>query len=406
MRKILLAMLFILQIFCCAVYAQWIQLDAGINANLYSTYFINDQKGWIAGENIILITTNGGESWQQILLQGSNYSIYFIDESTGWVCNNEGKILKTTDAGLNWEVKHTEELTELTSISFANENVGLAVGHNRTILITNDGGESWQHALNENFDHLLSSFIYSESLMFTYGANGAVYRSYDGGAVWDSLNVGMPNGLYAASFVTPSIGFMFGCCGAYFRTTDGGENWEDRGYITTGDIIYSGHFVNETIGWVAGELGWLLKTTDGGESWSENGPSITDELRSVFFVNENIGYVVGFNGTIYKTVNGGGSTTGISEFRESNPDGFYLSQNYPNPFNPSTVISWQSPVGSHQTLKVYDVLGYEVATLVNEYKHAGSYEVEFDAVGLPSGVYFYQLRAGTYVETKNMVLLR
>ncbi|HQI40367.1 MAG: hypothetical protein B6D44_08680 [Ignavibacteriales bacterium UTCHB2] len=88
------------------------------------------------------------------------------------------------------------------------------------------------------------------------------------------------------------------------------------------------------------------------------------------------------------------------------PVEFRLEQNYPNPFNPSTIISWQSPVGSHQTLKIYDVLGNEVATLVDENKPAGSYEVEWDARNYPSGVYFYQLRINEFIETKKMILMR
>jgi hypothetical protein len=88
------------------------------------------------------------------------------------------------------------------------------------------------------------------------------------------------------------------------------------------------------------------------------------------------------------------------------PEAFSLDQNYPNPFNPSTKISWQSPIGSHQTLKVYDVLGNEVTTLVNEEKPAGSYEVNWDASNLSTGVYFYRLQAGSFSETKKMTLLR
>ncbi len=92
------------------------------------------------------------------------------------------------------------------------------------------------------------------------------------------------------------------------------------------------------------------------------------------------------------------------------PSGFILAQNYPNPFNPSTIISWQAPVGSWQSLKVYDVLGNEVATLVDEYKSAGKYEVEFSSKGnaynISSGVYFYRLQAGDYVVTNKMILLR
>ncbi|MBS4034205.1 MAG: T9SS type A sorting domain-containing protein [Ignavibacterium sp.] len=92
------------------------------------------------------------------------------------------------------------------------------------------------------------------------------------------------------------------------------------------------------------------------------------------------------------------------------PSEFMLYQNYPNPFNPSTKISWQSPVGSHQVLKLFDVLGREVATLVDEYKEAGYHEVEFlpeSSTQKPaSGIYFYQLKAGDFSETEKMILLR
>ena len=95
------------------------------------------------------------------------------------------------------------------------------------------------------------------------------------------------------------------------------------------------------------------------------------------------------------------------------PNNFNLSQNYPNPFNPSTKISWQSPIAGHQSLKVYDVLGNVITTLVDEERPAGKYDTSFNASGLASGIYFYRiaihsdkLQIGTYVETKKMILLR
>ena len=101
------------------------------------------------------------------------------------------------------------------------------------------------------------------------------------------------------------------------------------------------------------------------------------------------------------------------EISESIPSNFELHQNYPNPFNPSTKIRYAIPaVGTSLMkflqsvqLKVYDVLGNEVATLVDEEKPTGSYEVEFNAINLSSGIYFYQLRAGSFVETKKIILL-
>ena len=111
------------------------------------------------------------------------------------------------------------------------------------------------------------------------------------------------------------------------------------------------------------------------------------------------------------------------EIEENYLDTYELSQNYPNPFNPSTKIKYQIPEISVVTIKVYDVLGKEIATLVDEEKPAGSYDVEFSATGgslpagrhgasggnawnLPSGIYFYQLKAGNFVESKKMILLK
>ena len=91
---------------------------------------------------------------------------------------------------------------------------------------------------------------------------------------------------------------------------------------------------------------------------------------------------------------------------EISPKNFELSQNYPNPFNPTTKISWQSPVNGHQTIKVYDILGNEVATLVDEFKLAGIYDIEFNSENLASGVYIYRLQTAQFTETKKMVLLR
>jgi predicted GH43/DUF377 family glycosyl hydrolase len=98
--------------------------------------------------------------------------------------------------------------------------------------------------------------------------------------------------------------------------------------------------------------------------------------------------------------------TGIDEHSLNLPNQFELSQNYPNPFNPTTTINYQIPELSFVTLKVYGVLGNEIATLANEEKPIGSYEVEFNATALPSGIYFYRLQAGSFVETKKMVLIK
>lgn len=115
---------------------------------------------------------------------------------------------------------------------------------------------------------------------------------------------------------------------------------------------------------------------------------------------------LGNNGTIDDSIKIVNQTTELYDQTDILPNEYRLNQNYPNPFNPSTTISWQSPVSGQQTLKVYDVLGNEVATLVDEYKSAGMYNVQFTMNNLSSGVYFYQLRAGDFIQTKKMILMK
>ena len=111
------------------------------------------------------------------------------------------------------------------------------------------------------------------------------------------------------------------------------------------------------------------------------------------------------NGTILHTTNGGVSYIEEKQIYEI-PTEFLLSQNYPNPFNPSTKIKYSITQTSQVQIKVFDVLGNEIETLVNEEKPTGTYELTWNAASLPSGVYFYQLKAGNFIETKKMLLLK
>jgi hypothetical protein len=118
-----------------------------------------------------------------------------------------------------------------------------------------------------------------------------------------------------------------------------------------------------------------------------------------------------FAGQVIVGTYGGGvyqSTAPITSVGESpsTPTRFALEQNYPNPFNPTTAISYQLTAGSLVTLKVYDILGREVTTLVNEMKGPGVYSVQFDGSGMASGIYFYRLQAGEFAETRKLMLLR
>jgi Secretion system C-terminal sorting domain len=103
---------------------------------------------------------------------------------------------------------------------------------------------------------------------------------------------------------------------------------------------------------------------------------------------------------------GSSSVSGIDDSENYIPDTYVLYQSYPNPFNPSTTIKYSIPNSDKVSIKVYDILGREVSTLVNEYKTAGTYSIEFNASWFASGIYFYQIHSGNFVETKKMVLIK
>ena len=153
---------------------------------------------------------------------------------------------------------------------------------------------------------------------------------------------------------------------------------------------------------------WYLKVDESGnELWNKIFGSSDNDGGTSMQLTQDGGYIItGYlseNVWLLKTEP---DIVGVKSETNEIPSEFLLSQNYPNPFNPSTRISWQSPAGGVQTLKIYDVLGNEVATLANEYKPAGAYEIEWDASEFPSGVYFYQLKTENYFETKKMILTK
>ena len=148
----------------------------------------------------------------------------------------------------------------------------------------------------------------------------------------------------------------------------------------------------------------LLKTTNGGINWYNQNTGVTDGLLCVQFLNDTVGYITGNSGTILKTTTGG-EPIGIKKIESEIPIDFILYQNYPNPFNPVTTIKFDLPGDGLVSFKIYDILGKELYS-VNEFKQAGTYTITLDGSNYASGLYFYRLESGSYVETKKMVLVK
>ena len=193
------------------------------------------------------------------------------------------------------------------------------------------------------------------------------------------------------------------------KTTDAGSTWELLSDFGVLDLA----FVSPQKGWAVNGYS-IVKTDDSGISWDTLQTFATwdDVFTNFEFFNSNISYRINLN-HIYSTNDGwvtysivDSIVTGINEQQITTTE-FILEQNYPNPFNPSTKISWQSPISGWRTIKLYDVIGREIETIAEGFYEAGIHSKLYTVnATLPSGIYFYQLKAGNFVQTKKMMLIK
>jgi len=238
----------------------------------------------------------------------------------------------------------------------------------------------------------------------------------NGGTTWTTVGSGDQTILQSVCFADEDIGYTVGHSSimptsGIRKTTNGGLNWSYVAGFTMYVLndIFSPDITNITVVGESPYGGIILNSSSGGSDWIEQLKGTTAAFYGVSFVNTVTGIVVGSDGTILRTTD---SLVTVNYGKNLNemPAHYKLFQNYPNPFNPTTKIKYRIPEDSFVSLKLYGVLCNEIATLVNEEQPAGIHEVEFNALKnswFPaSGVYIYQLRAGSFVETKKMILLK
>jgi photosystem II stability/assembly factor-like uncharacterized protein len=406
----------------------------------------------------ILRTDNGGESWTSQPAgewRGILYGVCFTDENTGTAVGtraNSGtgavgdNIMRTTNGGVSWIDQSTGIPVPLYGVFFSDANTGTVVGGKYdsennpygTILRTTNGGTTWTP-----YPYAIAYPLYGVCFTGTQngvavGEHGTILRTTDGGLSWTRKSSGTTADLHAVSFVGGRVGIAVGSYfddstnlrGTILRTTDGGDSWNVQmsgmlgalNGISFADgntgIAVGGETENYAVAGAGKSLyGLVCRTTDGGITWVVWRSEGTPHLHDVSFKGPYNGVAVGAGGTILRT-----STGGVTWVKDGGsralgiPTECVLDQNCPNPFNPTTTIrftiagvvalSGSEGPATKVRLIVYDLLGREVAVLIDEQKAPGRYQVAFDGSKFSSGVYFYRLNAGDYVETKRMVLVR
>lgn len=430
---------------------------------------INNCKSLLVILLLILSNTNiySQSNWIVQTSPTSKYlnRVFFVDNNTGWIAGDLGLILNTTDNGQRWTEQYTGTFDNIFNIFFLNERLGWALTwqvipdsalYTGTILLTTtNGGDNWLKSKFEKSDHYLKTIYFLDSLTgFTSGAPGGMYKTVDGGNRWNLTPIDSTSGfilpLESIKFLNNLTGYACGgvrdFAGTVWKTSNGGSLWKativgpeplndlyinnaSKAICVGGDFEYGSSYVKTTnagTNWIYDTLGvfgvaraidfrtpseaWISigdkfsVTKDTGNTFTSFYTTDSIRLNDLCFTDSLNGWAVGYNGAILKYVY---SSTGIKNLSDnSNPDIFTLYQNYPNPFNPVTKISYELRFKNYVFLKVYDLLGNEISTLINEKQNAGIYSVNFNGNNLSSGVYFYELKVGEYSQIKKMLLIK
>jgi photosystem II stability/assembly factor-like uncharacterized protein len=417
----------------------WDTLSYVINGGRNAIFFADPNTGYCVGNSFptIIKTTTGGNSWSILnpITSAPFLDVFFINANTGYLVGGTtqtgGIISKTTNGGINWTLQTPGTDRILTAVHFFDANTGIisskytsALDDTAAFLITNNGGSTWNKIVIATGiqTHMNGMSFPSSSIGFaaggfsTTGTNPNIFMSNTGGLSWLDTSPGINGLMRAIHFPDINNGYAVGNdpSALVVKTTNSGFNWTTVSLGTTSPTLSEAYFISANTGFVAGGTTGgttrLYQTTDGGANWvnQSSTPSqvgLVGLVRSIFFINQNTGWICGSGNRILKSTNGGG-TVGVSTLSSEIPNQYTLKQNYPNPFNPSTKIDFSIVKKGFVSLTVYNMQGKEIAALVKNVLLPGIYSYEFTASDLSSGVYFYKLQSGDFIETKKMLLVK
>ncbi len=309
-KKISLALLFLASF--QTAHANWVKQESKTLSWFHDIYFVNENKGFIAGSGgTLLITIDGGKTWkkEQNFTADTIRQIYFSDAKTGWLLcernifnlgtNSPSYLLKTTDGGANWEqINFGEGRNRIAKIFFTQNGFGLAVGESGTLFALQDDAKTWKKNLSP-IRYLMLDGTFTDNFHGSMvGGGGTILFTEDAGASWNQATVfgNEPAKLNAVYFVNQKTGWTAGTNGKIYQTINGGKTWREQTSNTSNNLTDI-FFKNTAEGWSVGDDGTILHTTTAGNVWTLESSSVKHKLEKVVFVGKK-GFAVGFGGTI------------------------------------------------------------------------------------------------------------
>lgn len=422
----------------------WEQINNGLkNSNIFRVKIVPSGLLFACSETDggIYRSSDFGNSWLNTGMPAGTVFSGFIDESGNIFTATIGGIQKFESLNSNWSNLKPGGVIDILSTTAED----LIACNSSSVYLSSDYGTTWvqTNPVGSSGLQLMDLEMYSDGSILI-GTNGYIKRSTDNGNTWTTIENGLPsywienvkvnqegnifatsgNNLCRAetiddqfqivinnvgssprnSLVTGSSGLAFfaGDSGTY-KSTDYGVNWlKISNQVGRSISLHDNKYLSVGLN---GNGNGLLLSSDLGNSWIQLNQGLPSSSYIMWNTIDTQGYlyaaVAQFG--IYKTNT---IVTSLEESISFDSQSFALYQNYPNPFNPVTSIQYSLSSLQFVTIKVFDLLGNEIATLVNEEKSAGEYDIEFNGSGLTSGFYFYQLRADGFIQTRKMILLK
>ncbi|MGO9482915.1 MAG: T9SS type A sorting domain-containing protein [Candidatus Kryptoniota bacterium] len=333
--------------------------------NIYniSSLVISDSNIFVGTEGDgVFISTDNGSTW---LNKGPSFIYSLAASDSCLFAGTSIGIFTSSDDGLNWNAANTG-LTNLSVWDLAVYNNKIYAGTDSGgVYVSSNNSSSWVPLGAAALNYRVRSIIVSDTDIFVGTEGGGVFLSTDNGTNWNPINTGL---------------------------TD----------LNIYDLAVSGKNI-----FAGTRFDGIFLSTDNGTGWtSENAGLANSPVYALIVIDGDLfAGTGGFTGNIWRR-SLSEMITSVRQASSQTPKIYDLQQNYPNPFNPSTTISFALPSKSFVTMKIFDIMGRQVATIISEEMSAGNYSRQWNAANISTGVYFYRLHAGSFTETKKLILLK
>ena len=406
------------------VNAQWTEQFTGDTVILKSVSAVDNNIAWVSGDiQRIYRTTNGGTNWVRrppgiIPYPLSLSNVFAVDENLAFVSGynyiDRTFVYRTSNGGASWTQVFSQLNGFVNSVWMISPTDGFIMGDpvngRWSLWRTSNGGTTWDssgmylHDDGGEFGTVNCLYVYPDigQTSIWFGTNNyRVYHSTNSGMNWTSQLTPTSQYIYSIWFNSLTNG-MRGGSGIYF-TSNSGLNWNQ-----TSSLISNSGMTGEGNKWWSVQYGSpsIFYSSNNGTNWSTQFYDTAIQFTHITIprnhLNQYSVWAIGNPGKIYRL----NSMVGVQQISNEIFKEYYISHNYTNPFNPTTKINFEIPLGGFVKINIYNLLGKEIKAIVNEYKNAGKYEIEFVASDLTSGDYFYKIETDNFKVQKKMILLK